>query len=221
MISCNSQLSEENFRSGGGVRPDFEGGQTPLKIRLGKKPGKPIGHKKIEYELIKLDMLSKMEENSTVDGTLLKKNKIITRRNKRRKLFKVLANGNLSVSGLTVRAHSFSKSAKQSIERMNGTCVLLSKTRHLSKDDIIDQALTHTMRNVSLDQALEEFVLKTREKWQMNKTIHPIRKFKLSRKQLRFVRKFKLRTKKNAEISNLVASNATAKLNDMFYNLMF
>ena len=55
-----------NARSGGGVRPGFEGGQMPLQRRVPKYGFKPLHHK--EYAIVNLDVLNeRFNDNDTVD----------------------------------------------------------------------------------------------------------------------------------------------------------
>ena len=73
--TCGRGMRGQKSRSGegGGVRPGFEGGQTPLYRRLPKFVGKPMkAHTKTEYTLIKLEMLNEVPDGSTVNfDTLL------------------------------------------------------------------------------------------------------------------------------------------------------
>jgi large subunit ribosomal protein L15 len=118
-------------RTGGGVRLGFEGGQTPLYKRIPKIYRPMKGHKRMEYELIKLNMLNEVPPNSTVDNALLLEMGVRTKANKGRKHFKVVGNGELTVPNLTVLAHAFTKSARAAIESLGGKCVVLSPTRHI------------------------------------------------------------------------------------------
>lgn len=99
----------QNARSGGGVKPGFEGGQMPLQRRLPKRGFKPIA--RAEYVLINLSQLDVFEPGATVDRDamdakgLLKKSSLPV---------KVLANGEITKS-LTVKAEKFSKSAAEKI----------------------------------------------------------------------------------------------------------
>eukprot|EP00607_Mallomonas_marina_P005489 CAMPEP_0182426164 /NCGR_PEP_ID=MMETSP1167-20130531/12649_1 /TAXON_ID=2988 /ORGANISM="Mallomonas Sp, Strain CCMP3275" /LENGTH=232 /DNA_ID=CAMNT_0024607409 /DNA_START=72 /DNA_END=774 /DNA_ORIENTATION=- len=128
--SCGRGMRGQNSRSGSPTRPGFEGGQMPLYRRI-PKYGLQKGLVKTKYELIKLEMLNKVPENSVVDYAMLFEKGIITKANKGTKIQKVLGDGELSVKGLTVRAHAFTASAKTAIENNGGTCVILSPTRHI------------------------------------------------------------------------------------------
>ncbi len=206
-------------RTGGGVRPGFEGGQTPLAMRYPKPPRLTRGHKRTVYRLINLDMLNQVEENATVDSAFLKQRRLLTRRNKKLKWFKVLGNGNLTTKGLIVRAHSFSKSAKAAIEGLGGRCVKLSMTRHMSREDIIQQALSYNTTAPPLDVILTKMQPHNRRIVVDGKLQLVNSTTKLTRKQLRFVRKSKMRTKLNSDISKAVIENNTQLLNHIFVKL--
>ena len=105
----------QNSRSGGGVRPGFEGGQLPLFRRLPKR-GFSNAMFKIRYAVINLSDLNKFEEGAIVTPEILKEMGIL--KNQLNGV-KVLGNGKLEKK-LTVKAHRFSKSAKESIEKMGG-----------------------------------------------------------------------------------------------------
>ena len=104
----------QNSRSGGGVRPGFEGGQTPLFKRLPKRGFTSLN--RIEYDIVNLEQLNCFKEGTVVNSDKLIKEGLV---NKDFKKIKVLGNGKLSVK-LTVRAHKFSKSAEQGIKDAGG-----------------------------------------------------------------------------------------------------
>lgn len=180
-----------------------------------KEPGPPRGHKKLEYRLITMDMLNRLEPNTTIDGKTLQEMGIITRRNKKVKLYKVLSNGVLNVTGLIVQAHGFSATARASIEAMNGTCVLLSKTKFLSQDEMIRRAYDW-LKGPSLEEIVEKLPAKG-----SNATVKPGKKKRLSRKHLRLVRNYMKRDKENAKIRKMVEENNTRELNLYFKDVMF
>ena len=64
--SCGKGMRGQNSRKGGGTRPGFEGGQTPLYRRLPKYLKPMRGHKKKVYELIKIEHLNSLQPNTTV-----------------------------------------------------------------------------------------------------------------------------------------------------------
>lgn len=112
----------QKARSGGGVRPGFEGGQTPLFRRLPKRGFTNFTKK--EFILINLDLLNKFAENSVVTPEFLRENNIITNAQlakvQKGKLgIKVLGSGELSKK-LTVKATKFTTSAKEKISAIGG-----------------------------------------------------------------------------------------------------
>ena len=104
-------------RSGGGVRPGFEGGQMPL-IRRVPKRGFNNHFKKV-YSIVNLSILESLEANSVVDMQMLGEKGLI-KVIKGSVGLKVLGNGTLT-KALTVKAASFSASAKDAIEKAGGT----------------------------------------------------------------------------------------------------
>ncbi len=105
----------QNARSGGGVRPGFEGGQMPL-IRRIPKHGFTNNWRK-EYTVINVSTLDKLENNSVVTAEMLKAKGIIAKINKYG--LKVIGGGNLT-KALTVKAAKFSESAIQKIQKAGG-----------------------------------------------------------------------------------------------------
>eukprot|EP00595_Chromulina_sp_UTEXLB2642_P002312 CAMPEP_0196765588 /NCGR_PEP_ID=MMETSP1095-20130614/9853_1 /TAXON_ID=96789 ORGANISM="Chromulina nebulosa, Strain UTEXLB2642" /NCGR_SAMPLE_ID=MMETSP1095 /ASSEMBLY_ACC=CAM_ASM_000446 /LENGTH=189 /DNA_ID=CAMNT_0042123883 /DNA_START=169 /DNA_END=738 /DNA_ORIENTATION=+ len=129
--TCGRGMRGQKSRSGEGkgTRPGFEGGQTPLYRRIPKIQGSPQkGHTKTEYSLIKLDMLNQLadKENNSVDVSVLQEAGILTKQ--KHSLAKVVGGGELTVKGLTVKAHAFTQSAKDAIESAGGQWVVLPKT---------------------------------------------------------------------------------------------
>ena len=105
----------QNARSGGGVRPGFEGGQLPLFRRLPKR-GFSNAMFKTTYAVLNLDDLNKFEENTEITPQLLKEMGIL--KNQLNGV-KILGNGTLEKK-LTVKANQFSKKAKEEIEKLGG-----------------------------------------------------------------------------------------------------
>jgi len=102
-------------RSGGGVRPGFEGGQMPLSRRLPKRGFTNIFAK--VYTVVNVSDLEKLESGSVVTAELLKEIGIISKIEKDG--LKVLGRGELTKK-LTVKAAKFTESAKQAIEAVGG-----------------------------------------------------------------------------------------------------
>lgn len=105
----------QNARSGGGVRPGFEGGQLPLFRRLPKR-GFSNADFKIKYAIINVSDLNMFDEGTVVSPELLKEMGIIK---KQLDGLKVLGSGELTKK-MTVRAHKFSESAIKAIETVGG-----------------------------------------------------------------------------------------------------
>ena len=105
----------QNARSGGGVRPGFEGGQLPLFRRLPKR-GFSNAMFKVEYATINVSDLEKFDNGAVVTPELLKEMGILK---KQLAGVKVLGNGELTKK-LTVKANKFSASAKEKIEAIGG-----------------------------------------------------------------------------------------------------
>lgn len=103
-------------RSGGGVRPGFEGGQMPLYRRI---PKRGFNNKwRIEYLTVNISALNTFEKNSTVTAEILLEKGLVKFKQSNRGL-KVLGNGELSVA-LTVQAAKFTKAAAEAIEKAGG-----------------------------------------------------------------------------------------------------
>lgn len=105
----------QNARSGGGVRPGFEGGQLPLFRRLPKR-GFSNARFKTEYAAINLSDLNRFEDGAVVTPELLKDMGLVK---KQLDGIKVLGNGKLEKK-LTVKAHKFSAKAQEEIEKLGG-----------------------------------------------------------------------------------------------------
>jgi large subunit ribosomal protein L15 len=104
----------QNARSGGGVRPGFEGGQNPLYRRLPKRGFTNI-HRK-EYAIINLEQLNRFEDGTEVNLELLIETGLVK---SLKDGVKVLGNGELTKK-LSVSAHIFSKSAAEKIQAAGG-----------------------------------------------------------------------------------------------------
>lgn len=104
----------QNSRSGGGVRPGFEGGQNPLYRRLPKRGFTNPTRK--EYAIINLDQLNRFEDGTEVTPELLLETGTVSNA---KDGIKILGNGKLEVK-LTVKANKFSASAVEAIEAAGG-----------------------------------------------------------------------------------------------------
>ena len=106
----------QNARSGGGVRPGFEGGQLPLYRKLPKRGFKNARFTK-HYTLINVQSLNKFNDGEVVDAAALLALGIIN--GVQANGVKVLGEGELTKK-LTVKAAVFSGSAKEKIEAVGG-----------------------------------------------------------------------------------------------------
>lgn len=104
----------QGARSGGGKKPGFEGGQTPLFMRLPKRGF--TNYNRIEYAIVNVEQLNAFDAGATVCPKALKDAGIIK---KELDGIKVLGNGKLD-KAITVKAHKFSKSAVAAIEAAGG-----------------------------------------------------------------------------------------------------
>lgn len=110
----------QKARAGGGVPPYFEGGQLPLVKRLPYRRGFNNPNR-IEFRPVNLAALARFEAGSIVGPDQFVEAGLLDDR----ELVKVLGEGELTTA-LTVRAHRFSKSARERIEAVGGTCEELS-----------------------------------------------------------------------------------------------
>ena len=101
-------------RSGGGVRPGFEGGQMPLARRLPKRGFNNIFG--TTYAPVNVEVLNRFEDGTEVTVELLLETGVIS---KALDGVKILGNGELTKK-LTVKAAAFSASAKEKIEKAGG-----------------------------------------------------------------------------------------------------
>lgn len=110
-------MNGQNARSGGGVRPGFEGGQTSLIQRMPKNPGFRNPNR-IENQVIKLaDLEANFKTGATVDFAALVEAGLITRK---RKGAKVLNDGTELKAKLTIVDIQVSGTAKEVIEKAGG-----------------------------------------------------------------------------------------------------
>ena len=104
----------QNARSGGGVRPGFEGGQTALARRIPKRGFNNIF--RTEYAEVNVGDLNKFVDGTVVDFELLKASGLVK---KELDGVKILGNGELT-KNLTVKAAKFTAAAKEKIEKAGG-----------------------------------------------------------------------------------------------------
>ena len=114
-------MKGQNSRSGGGVRPGFEGGQMPL---IRKLPRRGFNNKNFDkvYNVINVEDLNNFADNTVVTVGLLKEKNIISKVAPYG--LKVLGNGKLE-KNLTVKASKFSETAIQKITKAGGKAEVL------------------------------------------------------------------------------------------------
>jgi large subunit ribosomal protein L15 len=103
------------------LRPGFEGGQTPLSMRLPKLPGFKNPNKEY-FAIVNLVTLNEFEAGTEISPDLLRESGLIRHRGR----VKVLAEGEVD-RALTVKAHAFSARAKEKIEAAGGTAELIEE----------------------------------------------------------------------------------------------
>ena len=104
----------QNARSGGGVRPGFEGGQLPLYRKLPKRGFKNRFAK--DYACVNVDVFNKFNDGDTVNLEALMDARIIRKAGDG---LKVLGNGDITKK-ITVQAAAFTATAKEKIEAAGG-----------------------------------------------------------------------------------------------------
>lgn len=105
----------QNARSGGGVRPGFEGGQLPLFRRLPKR-GFNNYEFRTEYAIVNVGDLNDFKDGSVIELSNLKESGLVK---KEKDGIKILGNGELTKK-LTVKANKFSSTARVKIENAGG-----------------------------------------------------------------------------------------------------
>lgn len=111
----------QNARSGGGVRPGFEGGQNPLVRKMKIRGFNNYNFDKV-YATVNVGDLEKFDANTVITQELLYEERIIG------KIMpyglKVLGNGELT-KPLVIKANKYSASAKEKIEKVGGTAEVI------------------------------------------------------------------------------------------------
>ena len=109
-------------RSGGGVRPGFEGGQMPLTRRLPKRGFTNANFKK-EYNTVNVADLNKFKAKTEITAEFLHDFGMLSKIEPYG--LKILGNGELTVA-LTVKAAKFTKQAQEKIEKAGGKAIVVS-----------------------------------------------------------------------------------------------
>jgi large subunit ribosomal protein L15 len=107
-------MNGQNSRSGGGVRPGFEGGQMPLFRRLPKRGFKNFTRK--NWTIVNVETLNRFEDGTEITPELLLESGVLT---KVEYGVKILGDGELTKK-LTVKANKFTQSAITKIEAAGG-----------------------------------------------------------------------------------------------------
>ena len=107
-------MNGQKSRSGGGVRPGFEGGQMPLYRRIPKRGFTNIWA--TEYTVLNVEDLNRFDAGTVVTPELIKE---VGMAKQVKDGIKILGNGTLE-KNLTVKAHKFSKTAVEKIESAGG-----------------------------------------------------------------------------------------------------
>lgn len=106
----------QKARTGGNIRPGFEGGQNPLAKRLPKKRGFTALNPTI-YQVVNLDQLGRFKAGATIDAAVLAEAGLIKHLDRR---VKVLAQGELTVA-LTIKVQAASQAAQDAITGAGGS----------------------------------------------------------------------------------------------------
>jgi large subunit ribosomal protein L15 len=117
-------------RSGGNTPPGYEGGQMPLQRRLPKRGFRRLqknAARREEYVAINLRSFAVFSQGVTIDPAMLADRGLVRAGHK----IKVLGDGELTLR-LTVRAHAFSKSAREKINALGGTADLIENSAKLN-----------------------------------------------------------------------------------------
>jgi large subunit ribosomal protein L15 len=118
----------QNARTGGGVRPGFEGGQNPLAKRLPKKRGF-VPLERVIYQVVNLSGLDTLKDGATVDPEAMAGAGLVKKAGDRVKL---LGRGEVTKK-LTVKVHAVSASAKAAVEKAGGTLEIIELAKTPSK----------------------------------------------------------------------------------------
>lgn len=105
----------QKARSGGGVRPGFEGGQMPLYRRIPKRGFTCINRK--EIITVNVNLLNVFSDGTVIDIDALKSKGLVSNP---KDGVKILGNGELTIKNITVKANYFSNTAIKKIEAVGG-----------------------------------------------------------------------------------------------------
>jgi len=108
-------MNGQNCRTGGGVRPGFEGGQTPLILRMPKLKGFKSPNKKV-YQVVNLTKLNQFKDGTEVNAELLAEKGLVAKSDQP---VKILGTGELTKK-LKFNVTKISDTAKDKIEKTGG-----------------------------------------------------------------------------------------------------
>lgn len=112
----------QKARSGGAKEPGFEGGQMPLKRRIPKRGfWNPF---RVTYQILNVESLNKFPPHSEVSPEVLQSKRMV----KKDRPVKILGEGEI-LHPLTVKAHSFSRTAREKIEAKGGKVIEVGSTK--------------------------------------------------------------------------------------------
>ncbi len=112
--TCGRGHKGQNARSGGGVRPGFEGGQMPLARRVPKRGF--TNPRKVQYELLNISQIERaFSEGDALTLELLRETFHLSPR----RPIKILGEGKLTKKFVVAEAHKFSKTAQQAFKKTN------------------------------------------------------------------------------------------------------
>lgn len=115
-------MKGQKARSGGGVRPGFEGGQTPFVQKMPKLKGfRNPNH--INYQVVNVKDLEMFDNGAAIDAIALFEKGLVAKKNFP---VKILGDGEITKK-LTVKVNSVSKSAEEKITKAGGKCEILPK----------------------------------------------------------------------------------------------
>jgi large subunit ribosomal protein L15 len=127
-------------RSGNKRKAAYEGGQTPLHMRMRKlrgpykKQSMPFEPFRTRTQPVNLSDLNRFEDGADVTPEALRAAGLATRK---RIPVKILGRGELERKGLTVTAHAFSATAREKVEAADGTCTVVElKLRSNGKEPV-------------------------------------------------------------------------------------
>ncbi len=116
--SCRG-MKGQGSRSGAKSKPGFEGGQNPIYRRLPKRGFNNAAFRE-EYAIVNVARLGTLQQQEITPETLLQEGVV----SQLRSGIKVLGDGELT-RAVTVKAHQFSRSAKEKIEKAGGKAILI------------------------------------------------------------------------------------------------